>query len=426
MFEDPAPLRFRTLDILRRLTRDILEELAKEEADIQRNTGASLIIKSFGKESIYAGTQTKSNKKIKVSNACERCRKRKTGCDGYIPCETCMKQNHECHYAPGVTAPTRPALPSLPTPTEPSPVTPIPTHPSFHMDRFVGARATHHFSPQPTPILTASSQHELYTDSLGHFIGETSFFATHAQPAPIPAARVVFPHLIIPSLPLDTQVALVDTFCFHADAFFPCVMDKAALLAELAKCTIGQPSFLSPLFFCALFSRATSLISQDTLSDQLLHIALSHRDDYYDLPHFSTVLALVIMANQLEHKKLGKNLTRAWLLVGEAVRLAVDMGLHRTFRILSNGEDNPQAQWCIRTFWSLLVTERTMSLTYGRPSILDEKDIDIPAPKILAGEDENTLNWVDSLCYLTVMSNIAGKIMRYNYSVHTQLPGAFK
>lgn len=52
---------------------------------------------------------------------------------------------------------------------------------------------------------------------------------------------------------------------------------------------------------------------------------------------------------------------------------------------------------------------------------------DIPLPEYVASEDdEYTADYIKSLRYMTVMSNIAGKIIRYNYSVQTQLPGAFK
>lgn len=52
---------------------------------------------------------------------------------------------------------------------------------------------------------------------------------------------------------------------------------------------------------------------------------------------------------------------------------------------------------------------------------------DIPLPEYIANEDdEYTADYIKSLRYMAVMSNIAGKIIRYNYSVQTQLPGAFK
>lgn len=426
MFEDPAPLRFRTLDILRTLAKHILNDLSHEEVSIQHNTGAGLIIRAFeGVDSPLPGT-TKSAKKIKVANACERCRKRKTGCDGYLPCGTCVKQRHECRYAPGVSAPLRPSTASpppppqndvpLPTPPEPSPrIQQQQQHQSFRMDRFNAATTTTTTSttsstppvnvappmtynpstPMASPPTTTNcpAQHCMSIDPSGHFMGETSFYVNNANMASslLPATSSVFPPLEIPNLSIEMQSMLVEYYCAKVDPFFPSILGKHRIFIELDHCRTGQPSTLSPLFFYALFARAIATAASShgnnnnnppplaaaidpSLSQHFLHMALKHRDEYYDTPHFSTVLALVIIANQLEHSKLEKHLTRAWLLVGEAVRLAIDMGLHRIFRFRQK-ENDLEAQWCIRTFWSLLVTERTMSMTYGRPSILDEKDM---------------------------------------------------
>lgn len=413
MFEDPAPLRFRTLDILRTLAKHILNDLSHEEVSIQHNTGAGLVIRAFeGADSPLTGTTTKAAKKAKVANACERCRKRKTGCDGYLPCGTCVKQRHECRYAPGVSAPLRPSTASppphddVPLPTPPEPSSRIQQQ-AFRMDRF-NAAVTSSSSSSSAPVTTMApvtcnhpstpmasppryncpTQHSMSIDPSGHFMGETSFYVNNTMSSSstlLPTTSSVYPPLEIPNLSIQVQSMLVDYYCAQVDPFFPSILSKHRILIELDHCRTGQPSTLSPLFFYGLFARAIAAYHDDdkttvatmmdpSLSQHLLQIALKHRDEYYGTPHFSTVLALVIIANQLEHSKLEKHLTRAWLLVGEAVRLAIDMGLHRIFRF-RHKENDLETQWCIRTFWSLLVTERTMSMTYGRPSILDEKDM---------------------------------------------------
>ncbi|KAI7854484.1 hypothetical protein BDC45DRAFT_508486 [Circinella umbellata] len=221
-------------------------------------------------------------------------------------------------------------------------------------------------------------------------------------------------------------------------------MSKDQMFAELDLLRTDQPSQLSQLFFHAVFSRAASLTSgedfvqqlQDTpeektwssISGTLLSSAFIARDDYLDSPHISTLLALVIMANHFEHNKLAKNLRKAWMLIGDAGRLAIDMGLHRSSRLLlhSNGEDDVYTQMCIRTFWAVCVSERTMSITYGRPSMFDDKDIDVPPPKSLPSDDEHTKDWVESLRQLVIMSNIACRIMRFNYAAQTQFSGPLR
>ncbi|KAI9492306.1 fungal-specific transcription factor domain-containing protein [Zychaea mexicana] len=495
MYESPPPLKFPSLAILRRLTRSILSELSSEEIEVLHSKRGNLVFKQFG--SGAGGAPSK--RKPKVTNACQNCKKSKTGCDGYLPCENCSKRSKLCEYPPGVTpqpklvsaigtsgaapvdpitktATTKTTTQPLPTPTEPSELNPVshddmlpppppPPQPAFVIGRFSAQQqqqlppppTQQHYFPVPEAVTLvtennvnnatsppSSLQRQACTDRYGHFTGDTTFFIPQ-QSARLPAGpSSTFPQR--PETPqflsADIQTSLIDTFYAHANPFFPAIMNKAQMLAELNLLRTDQPSQLSQLFFHAVFSRAASLTSgedfvqQDTperktwssISDALIASAFEARDDYLESPHISTLLALVIIANHYEHNKLAKNLRRAWMLIGDAGRLAIDMGLHRASRLLlhPDGEGDVSTQMCIRAFWAVCVSERTMSITYGRPSMFDDKDIDVPPPKCLPEDDEQTQNWVESLRQLVTMSNIACRIMRFNYSAQTQFSGAFR
>ncbi|KAI8146301.1 hypothetical protein BJV82DRAFT_412222 [Fennellomyces sp. T-0311] len=415
MFQAPPLLKFPSLDILRRLTRGILDELLAEENEILQNKRGNLVFKQFG----GGGLSQKGKRKQKVSNACHHCKRSKVGCDGYYPCDNCIKRSKQCEYPPGVSPPPRPTpVETLPTPTElpePSGVPRDPPtqqqqqqQPPFAVSRFSARQQQQQpqqYFPPPdssVPLVTENvdttpslmqpqqpQQQQACTDQHGHFTGDTTFFVPQRESAPVPAQRTAFPQLP-PSpqfLSYDIQISLIDTFYMHANPFFPAIMNKAQTREELELLRTDQHANLSLLFFHALFSRAASLTSGEefvqgtttwsSASDILLFSAFQYRDAYLDSPHISTLLALVIVANHLEHKKLAKNLRKAWMLIGDAGRLAIDMGLHRASRVLlhPDGQDDPQTQMCIRTFWAVCVSERTMSITYGRPSMFDDKDM---------------------------------------------------
>ena len=450
MYESPPPLKFPSLAIVRRLTKRILDELSAEENEILQSKRSNIVFRQFDGGNSHGGASSlqKNKRKTKVTNACQNCKKSKTGCDGYLPCDNCSKRSKSCEYAPGVSPSLRPPQPSannpLPTPTEQS-TEPIimmshdvsnklpPKPPPFTVSRFsaqqqqqqqqieppppspvplstLASAQQQHYFPIPesvtlvtennvdatTPISPTSQQRpQACTDRYGHFTGDTTFFIPQ-QSAPLPAGPTTSlpcQPTIPPFLSADIQTSLIDTFYIHANPFFPAIMSKGQMLAELQLLRTDQPSQLSRLFFHAVFSRAASLTSgedfvqqlQDTpeektwssISDTLLSAAFITRDDYLDSPHISTLLALVIMANHFEHNKLAKNLRKAWMLIGDAGRLAIDMGLHRSSRLLlhSDGDDDVYTQMCIRTFWAVCVSERTMSITYGRPSMFDDKDM---------------------------------------------------
>lgn len=52
------------------------------------------------------GAELSVRKNKKVRSACRSCRRRKSKCDGYHPCSTCLSRSRECNYE-GVVVPTR-------------------------------------------------------------------------------------------------------------------------------------------------------------------------------------------------------------------------------------------------------------------------------------------------------------------------------
>jgi hypothetical protein len=217
-----------------------------------------------------------------------------------------------------------------------------------------------------------------------HFAGETSFCAY------IPKRNQ--PRLLVPELPITVPISyprpptlttkdqqdLIDVYYENMSPYFPFI-NKSILYNQHSLFMQAQPCYLSPLFFCAVFSRAAHIIGDQTTQDgrsfehvgeQFMEYALALRGCYHTQSSISTVLALVIMANQLEQTKRYKSITLSWILAGEAFRMVVDIGIHR---MGSLNEFETEDQLCIRAFWLAYVTDATISLSYGRPSAVEEK-----------------------------------------------------
>lgn len=408
MFADPPPLDCSSLEVLRELSKDVLQELSREEAAIHRTTGASLVIKTTLFE--HDLDEEKAQKRPKVHATCQRCKKRKIACDGFQPCNKCAKQPEECRYPPGVTPLMRNDEQSLQDTnnnhhaanSSSSSRQPQPQQQQLYfIDRFPAKQQTTPTPPvnvpPPTPPAsaplpstrsqTSPKPFQVSTDNYGHFFGETSFFLAAAPSShPLPFSRhtltaaTVFPtHLLLPpDMTFADVISLVDTYYTYADPFYPIIMNKQDLLTQLKKCIANEPACLSPLYFNAMFIRALAIQSTtagskaNTWRAMFMENVLSNWSHYLDNGHFSTVLALVALANHLERSKSSRHLTRAWIFVSVAARLAVDMGYHRVPNSTSSGY---QAQTVVRTFWTAFVTERTFCMMYGRPSMFEERDM---------------------------------------------------
>ncbi|KAI8890373.1 hypothetical protein K501DRAFT_328385 [Backusella circina FSU 941] len=260
-----------------------------------------------------------------------------------------------------------------------------------------------------------------------HFAGETSFcpyIPKRNQPKLlVPELPITFPTSfpLPPSLSPRDQHRLIEVYYENMSPYFPFI-NKSILYEQLALFMQNQPCYLSPLFFYALFSRAAHIEGNATTEDgrifeqvgeQFMEYALVLRSCYQTQSSISTVLALVIMANQLEQTKCYNAITRSWILAGEAFRMVVDIGIHR---MGSLNEFEMEDQLCIRSFWLAYITDATISLSYGRPSAVEEKILDVVTPRTLDTDDDIIKDWVKALSEILTLSKISVRIVRFNYS----------
>ncbi|KAG1174114.1 hypothetical protein G6F70_005241 [Rhizopus microsporus] len=262
----------------------------------------------------------------------------------------------------------------------------------------------------------------------GHYVGETSFcayvdlFKDHRsvirEEHQFPAINAPPP---VPSLSMNDQLYLLDIYYANINPYYP-LLNKKEMTDQLYLINRHKPTYLSPLFFYALFARASSFVqdrfndeskSFEQIGNECLQYAIYLRPFYQDRPRVSTVLALVILANHMEQTKLPENLTQAWLWSGEAFRLSLDLGIHRS---MISAEEDMHGQLCIRAFWLAFITDCTISMAYGRPCSTEEKVFDVSPPSKSIHDDEPVTEWVEGLNTTISLCKIAARVIKFNYS----------
>ncbi|RDW70997.1 hypothetical protein BP6252_07560 [Coleophoma cylindrospora] len=103
--------------------------------------------------------------------------------------------------------------------------------------------------------------------------------------------------------------------------------------------------------------------------------ALKLLDEILQFHDSRSVQALMLLAIYCLRAPQGPG---AWTYVGLAIRIAVDLGLHRrTSAMRQVGLDNELRK---RLFWSCYNLDRQVSIPLGRPFALSNRDIDVPFP----------------------------------------------
>lgn len=110
----------------------------------------------------------------------------------------------------------------------------------------------------------------------------------------------------------------------------------------------------------------------------------------------------------------------SWLLAGQAMRIAQDLGLHR--RTPQYKMIFAEKQLCRRCWWAIYGLERMVSISLGRPLGVEDVDIDVPYPAEI--DDEATYQLVErdgaDPYYPEVPPEAAGGVMS-GFNALTQL-----
>ncbi|KAI7854650.1 fungal-specific transcription factor domain-containing protein [Circinella umbellata] len=153
-------------------------------------------------------------------------------------------------------------------------------------------------------------------------------------------------------------------------------------------------------------------------SEQVFHTLVERaaqliRRDYL-IPRISTIKALVILCSLPTYSTSSY---RNWILAGMAVRMAQDVGLHRTVKTDQLSKQNVEARK--RLWYSVYVTDRWCCAVMGRPLAISDSDcdVDLPDMKGVNGED------YDIFVNFVKLSSILGELLRRIYSPKAKAAG---
>ncbi|RDW88310.1 hypothetical protein BP6252_00342 [Coleophoma cylindrospora] len=113
-----------------------------------------------------------------------------------------------------------------------------------------------------------------------------------------------------------------------------------------------------------------------------LEAALNLRDKILHLGNSRVLVYLLLL---IQHCLRVPRHPGAWTFVGIAMRLCVELGLHRKKR--SQTQPSLQSEIEKRLFWSCYYVDRELSIALGRPTCISDADIDVPLP--LDVDEEN-------------------------------------
>ncbi|CAK7238387.1 hypothetical protein SEUCBS140593_010634 [Sporothrix eucalyptigena] len=103
--------------------------------------------------------------------------------------------------------------------------------------------------------------------------------------------------------------------------------------------------------------------------------ALKLLDEILQLHDLRSVQTLMLLAIHCLRAPQGPG---AWTYVGLAMRIAIDLGLHRRNAAMRRPSLNNELKK--RLFWSCYNLDRQVSITLGRPFTISDRDIDVPLP----------------------------------------------
>ncbi|KAK1228904.1 hypothetical protein PQX77_008062 [Marasmius sp. AFHP31] len=291
--------------------------------------------------------------------------------------------------------------------------------------RAITSSPLHRISPmEDDPMSPLPGVNKLY------FPASVFFGKVHALPGP---EEVEYP-------PRDLADKLVNAY-FSQFHFLMPILDKPQFLRQYEHVMSNrddrelhrtQTAFISLIF--AVFSCAANIVQDDRLQG-------GERADeggmgmvYYErslilqyISHAKTQIAHVQCFLLLSSFLCSINcLPQAWILVGQAVRIGQDLGLHRSPRRLSV---TPIEKETRRKIWAGVYTlDRMLAIALGRPLGIEDSDCDVEDP--VEVDDENLpeyysgdtmpterISLMTGFNSLTKLYQIGGRVLRQVYAL---------
>ncbi|KAI8077365.1 fungal-specific transcription factor domain-containing protein [Gilbertella persicaria] len=175
------------------------------------------------------------------------------------------------------------------------------------------------------------------------------------------------------------------------------------------------------IYACVITPKNDSLFEEaDVNRQEFVDTLLEHASNLirkeYLSPRFTIIQALVLLA---ENPSCDNALYRNWLRVGMAVRMAQDLGLHRTLDKLPLTEEMFEANK--RLWYCVYITDRWCCAVMGRPLAIADADCDIDLPHPKGGTQGNK----DYSLFVNFakLSGILGEVLRRIFSPRAKAQG---
>lgn len=103
-----------------------------------------------------------------------------------------------------------------------------------------------------------------------------------------------------------------------------------------------------------------------------------------------------------------------WRVMGQVVRLCLELGLHRR-DVIDQIKDEEERRLAVNTFWSVYVLDRRWAFSAGLPYVLPDEEIDPDLPSPVSGpvnlkmcECLSSLYYTEAPAMFTSFSNVHG------------------
>jgi hypothetical protein len=135
----------------------------------------------------------------------------------------------------------------------------------------------------------------------------------------------------------------------------------------------------------------------------------------YLKPRIVTIQALILLCL---HPTYSTSSYRNWILAGMAVRMAQDLGLHRTLTTVEVSSEFKERRK--RLFFACYINDRWICAVMGRPLAIADSDCDVDLPLIHGPDGKEDLTMFVNFVKL---SGILGEVLRRIYSPKAKMNG---
>ncbi|KAI9484046.1 MAG: fungal-specific transcription factor domain-containing protein [Benjaminiella poitrasii] len=304
----------------------------------------------------YESKVTNGKKRVRASQACVHCRKKKIKCDENKPsCTQCQEANVICEY------------------TEPKKRGPRKGYVQLLEER-LGQMERKLMGPG---IINTSMSDEDNSRSL-------SSSPINNQPSPIQLYKNLERSSDLPSVEIVNH--LVDIFFKYINSVFP-VVHRAILKKQIQDGTVSRPLLYSVLAISARFSDHPMIKTNPPYlaGEQFAEKALSLVDASTLQPNLKNIQFWAIMSC-LEYGRASGS--KSWIYGGLAIRFCQELGYYKeetlsTPILAEDGSiDTVTMALRRRVFWSCLSIDKLSSAGTHRPQCIERSDCDVNAPNI--------------------------------------------